>query len=167
MRIREAKPEDARGVSAIYNYYVENTTVTFETVAVTEEEMRRRIGSVLAQGCPFFVGEIDGEIAGYCYLHTWNSRSAYDTTKEITIYLDKDRKAKGLGTLLYRHLFSEIGESGLHALIAGICIPNEASVRLHEKFGFRQVSCMKEIGRKFGEWCDVGHWLLILDGDGK
>jgi thioredoxin type arsenate reductase len=72
-------------------------------------------------------------------------------------------KGKGIGTVLYQQLFKEMYTGGIHALIAGICLPNESSVHLHEKFGFRQVSNMKEIGWKFGQWQDVGHWQLVIN----
>ncbi len=162
MKIRKATLEDAKGICDIYNFYVEDTAITFETAAVSEADMQQRIKSFLDEGFPYYVGEINGKIAGYCYLHNWNNRCAYSSTKEITIYLDKDLQGKGLGTILYQHLFKEIYKDGIHTLIAGICIPNESSVRLHEKFGFKQASHMKEIGWKFDQWRDVGHWQLVI-----
>lgn len=163
MEIRKATLEDAKGICAIYNYYVEHTAITFETASVSEDEMKQRIAGSMANNLPYYVGEIANKIVGYCYLHNWNNRSAYSTTKEVSIYLDKDQNGKGLGTILYQHLFEEAYKKDIHALIAGICIPNESSTRLHEKFGFRQVSHLKEIGRKFDRWHDVGHWLLIIN----
>lgn len=163
MRIRKVTSDDAKGICDIYNYYVRETAITFETGMITETEMKQRIAGFQEANFPYLVGEIDGKIAGYCYLHNWNNRCAYSSTKEITIYLDKDLQGKGLGTILYQHLFKEIYKDDIHALIAGICIPNEGSVSLHERFGFRQVSHMKEIGRKFDQWRDVGHWQLIID----
>ena len=90
------------------------------------------------------------------------NRCAYSSTKEVTVYLDKEYVGKGLGSLLYEHMLQQIDPEQTHVLIAGICIPNDGSVRLHEKFGFVQVSTMKEVGRKFDEWRDVGHWMLTL-----
>jgi phosphinothricin acetyltransferase len=77
--------------------------------------------------------------------------------------LDKDERGKGYGTQLFEHLLNHIDKSKTHVLIAGICIPNEVSVNLHEKFGFKKISHMKEIGRKFDQWRDVGHWQLIFE----
>jgi|AGTN01.1.fsa_nt_gi Sortase and related acyltransferases len=162
MKIRKVTLEDAKGICDIYNYYVENTAVTFETAVVSINEMQQRIKGFLDEGFPYYVGEINGKIVGYCYLHNWNNRCAYSSTKEATIYLDKDIQGKGFGTILYQYLFKEIYKEDIHALIAGICIPNESSVRLHEKFGFKQASHMKEIGWKFDQWRDVGHWLLVI-----
>lgn len=164
MIIRKATLNDAKDICGIYNYYVENTAITFEAAAVSVSEMKHRIGAIIDEGYPYYVAEVNGKFAGYCYRNNWNNRCACSSTKEVTIYLNKEQTGKGLGTILYQHLFKEIYNKGdAHTLIAGICIPNESSVRLHEKFGFKQVSQMKEIGWKFGQWCDVGHWQLIID----
>lgn len=163
MLIRKVKLEDSRRICEIYNYYVENTAVTFETTPVPETEMKERINEIIDSGFPYYVGEIEGKVVGYYYIHKWNGRCAYSSTKEVTIYLDKDCTGKGLGSTLYEHLFQNIDRENLHVLIAGICIPNEGSVKLHEKFGFKQSSHMKEIGWKFDKWQDVGHWLLIFN----
>lgn len=146
MKIRKVTLDDAQGICDIYNYYVENTAITFETAVVNENEMKQRISGFLNEDWPYFVVEINGKIVGYCYLHNWNNRCAYSSTKEITIYLDKDHKRRGLGTILYQHLFKIIYKDNIHALIADICVPNAGSIHLHEKFGFKQVSHMEEIG---------------------
>jgi len=162
MNIRKATLDDARTICGIYNYYIENTAITFETEPISEIEMRKRMEEVINTGYSFYVGEIDQKIIGYCYTHRWNNRAAYATTVEESIYLDKGETGKGYGTQLFAHLLSHIDKSKTHVLIGGICIPNEGSVRLHEKFGLKQISCMKEIGRKFDQWRDVGHWQLIF-----
>ncbi len=163
MNIRKATLDDARDICNIYNYYIENTVITFEITPVSETEMRQRIHEIFESGYLFFVGETEGKIVGYYYTHQWHSRRAYDTTAEESIYLDKDEVGKGYGTKMFRHLLKHIDRNKIHVLIAGICIPNESSVQLHEKFGFKQVSNMKEIGRKFNQWQDVGHWQLFLN----
>jgi len=163
MIIRNATANDAHAICNIYNYYVLNTAITFETTAVSVEEMQRRIQEVLNNRLPYFIAEIDHNVLGYCYLHRWNNRCAYSSTKEVSIYLDKDVRRQGIGEQLFGHLLKNINlYDQTHVLISGICIPNEASVHLHEKFGFKQISHMREIGRKFDEWHDVGHWELIL-----
>jgi len=161
MNIRKATFDDACIICDIYNYYIENTAVTFETVPISKIEMQKRMEEVIT-GHLFYVGEINGKIIGYYYTHRWNNRFAYATTAEESIYLDKNEMGKGYGTQLFEHLLDHVDKNKTHVLIAGICIPNEVSVRLHEKFGFMQISCMKEIGRKFDQWRDVGHWQLIL-----
>ena len=160
--IRTVNIGDAQAICSIYNYYVINTAVTFETNEVPVNEMRGRIEEVLDNGLPYFVAVVDNKIVGYCYIHRWNGRCAYSSTKELSIYLDKNMRHKGIGRQLFEYLLSHIDYKTTHVLISGICIPNEASVCLHEKFGFKKISHMKEIGRKFDEWRDVGHWELIL-----
>jgi len=162
MEIRKITLEDIDRICEIYNYYVENTAVSFETTSVSVAEMTQRINDVIESGFPYYVGVVDNEIVGYCYLHKWNGRCAYSSTNEVTIYLDKEQKGKGFGTLLFEHLLSNIDRNNTHAILAGICIPNDSSVKLHEKFGFKQVSHMKQIGWKFNQWRDVGHWELLF-----
>jgi phosphinothricin acetyltransferase len=121
------------------------------------------MAEVFESGYSFCVGEAEGKIIGYYYTHRWKNRNAYITTVEESIYLDKDETGKRYGAQLFEHLLTHIDSNAIHVVIACISIPNESSVHLHEKFGFRQVSHMKEIGRKFDQWQDVGHWQLILN----
>lgn len=165
MKIREVSLNDAKVLSEIYNYYIEHTAITFETSPLSEKEMGERIKSLTESGQPYYVGELNGKVVGYYYMHQWNARCAYACTKEVTVYLDKDYTGQGLGSLLYNHMIERVDRNHVHVLLAGICIPNEGSVRLHEKFGFVQASHMKEVGKKFGEWRDVGHWTLLLNDE--
>ena len=168
MNIRNATLEDAHVICDIYNYYIENTAISFETEPILESEMRRRMYEIINSNCySFYVGEIDGKIIGYCYTHPWNNRRAYASTQEVSIYLDPMATGKGFGTMLFNYLLTLIDKNRIHVLIAGICIPNESSIRLHEKFGFKQISNFKEVGRKFGQWHDVGHWQLIFNSSIK
>jgi phosphinothricin acetyltransferase len=167
MKLRKATTDDAPALCNIYNYYIEHTAITFETIPVSESDMRQRIAEVMESGYSFYVGEMGGKIIGYYYTHRWKNRSAYTTTVEESIYLDKNETGKGYGTQLFKHLLSHIDRNATHVLIACISIPNEDSVRLHEKFGFKQISHMKEVGRKFNQWQDVGHWQLILRPEGE
>jgi phosphinothricin acetyltransferase len=163
MEIRNVTLNDAKAICDIYNYYIENTAVTFETQPVSVSEMQDRIRDAIDFGYPYYIGEANGRIIGYCYAHRWNNRCSYITTQEVSIYLDIQKTGKGYGSLFFEHLLQNADRKNVHTIIAGICIPNEGSVRLHEKFGFRQISHFKEIGKKFNQWRDVGHWQLILD----
>jgi phosphinothricin acetyltransferase len=159
--IRKATPEDAEDIVKIYNYYVENTFITFETKLVSIEEMRDRIISI-SENYPYLVYEEDDLIMGYCHANLWKKRNAYRTTVESTVYVDKNFHRKGIGKALMTRLLEELRKTRTHAIIACISIPHEKSVSLHEKLGFRQVSEFKEAGFKFGEWLDVGDWELII-----
>jgi phosphinothricin acetyltransferase len=153
--------DDAAAISEIYNYYVENTVITFEEEPVSVKTMEERIRTVTAH-YPWLVCEEAGEILGYAYVHAWHERSAYRFTAEDSIYLKHGAEGKGIGTALFRCLLEEVRKLDLYALMSVITVPNAASVGFHEKFGFKQVGCFAEVGFKFGRRLDVGYWELIL-----
>lgn len=153
--IRPVELQDAAAISRIYNHYVKETTVSFETEPLTESGMARRIASI-AQHYPYFVHEnADGEVTGYCYVHPWKERAAYDGTVETTIYLKAGTEAHGTGTLLMERLIAECRARGYRVLIACVTAENAASVAFHKRIGFEQVSHFKNVGCKFGRLLDV------------
>ena len=154
--IRIVTPSDAPAIAEIYNYYILNTISTFEMEVVTPEEITVRIEKYLKVG-PYLVYEENKEVVGYAYLSHFRERKAYENTVESTIYLKNGLGGKGIGYQLYAELLSQAA-SKCHTVIAGISLPNEASVRLHEKCGFRKIGHFSEVGRKFGKWIDVGFW---------
>lgn len=158
--LRPATAADAAAIAAIYNHYIARTTITFEEQAVTGEDMAARIASVHAQQLPWLVLERDGALDGYAYATPWRARSAYRHSVETTIYLAQGAERQGHGRRLYARLLDELKARGLHAVIGGIALPNDASVGLHEHLGFRQVARFGEVGQKFGAWIDVGYWQL-------
>jgi len=160
--IRDATPADGAAIAGIYNYYIDETVVTFEEDRVDGAEMARRIRDVLSTGLPWLVAEEAGRVAGYAYATTWRTRVAYRYCTEVTVYLDRHRFGRGLGTALYESLFAQLEGSGMHALLGCIALPNEASVALHEKFGLKKVAHFEEVGFKFGRWIDVGYWQKNL-----
>ncbi len=101
-------------------------------------------------------------IVGYAYATPWKPRSAYRFSVEASVYVDFAHMGWGTGSLLYGQLLSVLQEKQIHMVIAGISLPNEASVALHEKFGFRKVAHFPEVGFKFGSWIDVGYWQRAL-----
>lgn len=90
-------------------------------------------------------------------------RQAYRFSVETSVYLDRQQTGQGAGRMLYEALLAELRQRELHLAIAGIAQPNEASVRLHERLGFKKVAHFGEVGRKFGNWVDVGYWQLQLN----
>lgn len=160
--IRQIVPEDVISVCGIYNYYVKNTIITFEESPVEEHEMLARMRLITGKH-PWIVYEEDGALLGYAYASDWKTRSAYRHTVETTVYLRPDSSGKGIGYLLYAELIRQLKERKIHAAIGGIALPNDASVGLHEKLGFRNIGRFHEVGWKFGNWIDVGYWELILD----
>jgi phosphinothricin acetyltransferase len=153
---------DAAGIAAVYNHYVLNTVVTFEEQPVAAAEMAGRMEDVRAMSLPWLVAEEAGRVVGYAYATRWRARAAYRYSSEITVYLAHDVGGRGIGTLLYGRLFPLLEARGLHAIMGGIALPNEASVRLHEKFGMRKAAHFHEVGFKFGRWIDVGFWQRVL-----
>ena len=160
--IRPASTADAPSIAAIYNYYVLNTSVTFEEEAVSTEEMARRIGDTLAAELPWLVWTEAEKNLGYAYASKWKSRCAYRYSVESTVYLDQTSTGRGLGAKLYSALIAELRNQTYHGVIGGVALLNAASVALHEKFGFQKVAHFKEVGWKFSQWIDVGYWELIL-----
>ena len=159
--IRPVALTDAEQICAIYNYYVENTVVTFEEKPVSPSEMSQRIKKVTSS-LPWLVSELDGQVCGYAYATHYRTRAAYKFTVESSLYLAPDRIGQGLGTELLSALLDELRERKLHCVIAGISLPNPASVALSEKFGFRKVAELIEVGWKQDRWVDVGYWELII-----
>jgi phosphinothricin acetyltransferase len=162
VRIRPASGADAEALAGIYNPYVSDTIITFETEAVSPAEMERRRAAVVATGRPWLVAEVGGEVAGYAYAGAWKTRAAYDRSVESTIYLAPGQGGRGLGFALYGALIDELRAIGVHAVIGGIALPNAASIALHEKLGFRKIGQFVEVGFKFDRWIDVGYWERLL-----
>ncbi len=160
--LRSATADDGPAVAAIYNHYIAHTVVTFETEPVEDAVMSERIAESLNEGLPYLVAAIDGKVGGFAYASKWKGRCAYRYSVESTVYLDPERTGGGIGTRLYEALIDEIREMGMHAIIGGISLPNDASVALHEKLGFAKVGQFSEVGYKFERWVDVGYWQLTL-----
>ena len=160
MIVRKVEIEHAAQIAEIYNFYVLNSHSTFETDAVEIYQMQKRVEEVI-ENYPYFVAEENKKILGYAFASQYKSRCAYKNSAEVSVYVKNDLKQKGIGGMLYEQLFAEILQTEVHALVAGIALPNEASIKLHERFGFEKVAHFREIGFKFGRWIDVGYWELI------
>jgi phosphinothricin acetyltransferase len=157
--IRSASPADAAAIAAVYNWYVRNTTVTFEVEPVPADEMARRMADVLGAHEWLVLAE-GGDVLGYAYAGRFHARPAYRPTTESTIYLRHGCTGRGLGTRLYGELVRRIFGRGYRHLIGAIALPNDASVRLHEKLGFVKAGHLLRVGCKFERWIDVGYWQL-------
>jgi phosphinothricin acetyltransferase len=160
MTIRKVEIQDARQIAEIYNFYVLNTHHSFENEAVSVNDMMDRIEAI-TETCPFLVCEEEGEIIGFAYGTHYKPRSAYRHSVEVSVYIKDGANRKGIGTRLYKDLFAELDKMNVHAIIAGISLPNEASIKLHENFGFEKVAHFREVGFKMERWVDVGYWEMI------
>lgn len=160
--IRPVMEHDAHALCEIYNYYIDNTVITFEEVRVDAADFRARIAKVHSAGLPWLVAEDDGALIGYAYAGAWKERSAYRFSVESSVYIAPAHTRKGWGTQLYTALFAELRKTPVHAVIGGIALPNAASIALHEKFGMRKVAQFPEVGFKSGRWIDVAYWQIEL-----
>ena len=157
--IRAATPADAAAVAAVYNWYVANTAITFEVDPVSADEMARRIDSVLAAH-EWLVLEGERGLIGYAYASRFRERAAYAHATESTIYLRHGAEGKGLGGPLYAELIRRTFARGYRQMVGAIALPNEPSVRLHERLGFVPAGRLTRIGYKLDRWIDVGNWQL-------
>jgi len=158
VQVRPGVEDDLDALTDIYNHYVRETPITFDTAAFTSEERRPWLLSHPEDGPHRLMVAIDVNsqtILGYATSSAFRPKPAYATSVEVTIYLAPDAGGRGIGTLLYKALFEALAEEDLHRAYAGIAQPNEASVRLHERFDFRYVGTYREVGRKFGRYWDV------------
>ena len=161
-RLRLAAPADAAQIAAIYAPFCLETAVSFETTAPDEGQMRERI-STLMQRYPWLVAVSEtGDVLGYAYAGKHRERAAYRWSVDFTAYLAPEVKRREIGTALYRALMKICQSLGYYRAFAGITLPNEASVRLHEKIGFRPIGVYRRVGFKLGRWHDVGWWSLDL-----
>lgn len=135
-----------------------DSSISFETEPPSAEQMAQRIRAAHE----WLVAERGGRVVGYAYAGIHRSRKAYQWTAEVTAYVDRTVQRTGLGRLLYTELFDRLRRRGFRLLVAGITLPNDASVGMHEALGFEPVGVYRNIGWKTGQWWDVGWWQLDL-----
>ena len=147
MTLRPASPDDGSAIAAIYRPIVEQTAISFEEIAPSADEMAERIARVLER---------------YPYLNAYAAqhmaRAAYRWSVNVSAYIAEGFRGAGVGKRLYRALFDDLARRGFHMAMAGITLPNQASVGLHEGMGFKPIGVYREVGFKFGRWHDVGWW---------
>ncbi|MEU0198768.1 MULTISPECIES: N-acetyltransferase family protein [unclassified Streptomyces] len=158
VQVRPGVEGDLEALTALYNHYVHETAITFDTAIFTPEERRPWLLSHPEDGPYRLMVAVDRdtqEILGYATSSPFRAKPAYATSVETTVYVAPDAGRRGIGTLLYEALFEALSGEDLHRAYAGIAQRNEASSRLHERFGFRHVGTYREVGRKFGRYWDV------------
>ena len=155
--MRPAVPDDLPALTAIYNHYIEHTTVTFDLRAFEPADRRAWFDDHSSSGRHRLIVAVDeGDgVLGYATTSRWRPKAAYDTTVESSVYCRPDVLGRGIGSALYAALFDAIADADVHRAVAGVSQPNPASVALHLRFGFRQVGVFTQVGRKFGQYWDV------------
>ncbi len=158
-RIRCAEPGDLPGLTGIYNHYVRETPITFDLEPFSVEARRPWFEQFGSEGPHrLLVAESGGDLLGYACSHRFRVKPAYDVSVEATIYLHPERMGNGTGSRLYTALFELLEDEDVHRAYAGVTLPNERSLQIHRRFGFREIGAFNEVGRKFGRYWDV-MWL--------
>lgn len=159
IHIRLARLADLPRLVEIYNHYVVNTPITFDLEPFSVEARRAWFDLHRDHGRHrLLVGELDGAIVGYACSHQFRIKAAYDSTVETSVYCAPDHLRRGAGSALYDALFDALRGEDIASFIAGITLPNDASIALHARYGFEQVGVMHRVGRKFDSYWDVA-WL--------
>jgi len=162
MLIRLATPDDAKELSEIYAYYVNNFPYSFEYEAPSVEEFSKRIAEIL-KFFPFLVCEENTEILGFANAHKYAERKAYQWICETSIYVKHGLVQKGIGTALYQKLLSILKKQGFIKVFAILGCPNEGSEIFHKKMGFTFLATLPDMGYKFGCWHDIKYFVLHLN----
>ena len=163
--IRDASERDAGACAAIYAPYVTGTAITFETEPPSATQMAERIASAVCSHA-WLVLEDDGRVVGYAYGGPYKSRPAYRWSCEVSVYIELGRRRTGGGRALYTALFGKLAERGFRTAVAGMTLPNDASVGLHQAMGFEPAGTYRRIGWKHGAWHDVA-WAQRPLGNGQ
>jgi L-amino acid N-acyltransferase YncA len=161
MIIRPATGDDAAACAAIYAPFVTETWVSFELVAPDTAEMAARIDKC-GESHAWLIAEIDGLVAGYAYGSPHRVREAYGTSCDVAVYVNPAFVRRGVGRALYDALLPVLKAKGSHAAFAGIALPNDGSLALHQACGFNLIGVYKEVGWKMDGWRDVSWWQVLL-----
>jgi L-amino acid N-acyltransferase YncA len=160
--IRDATADDAAGILPIYNDAVVNTTAVFDFAPRSLAAQQAWLTGKREQDLPVLVAEQDGQVVGFCSFGPFRPWPAYAHTVENAIYIAPDRRGTGIGTQLLTALLGRARQRDLHAIVAGITADNQASLRLHARFGYQPVAHFREVGRKFDRWLDLVFLELLL-----
>jgi phosphinothricin acetyltransferase len=162
--IRPATLADLPPLTELYNYYVVNTPITFDLQPLTVEQRRQWFQEHADEGRHrlLVADEGEGQVVGYATTSRFRTKAAYDTTVESSVYCRFDRVGRGIGTALYQALFEALKGEDINRIVAGVTLPNPASIALHERCGFRQVGALSSVGRKFDRYWDVAWFERAL-----
>jgi L-amino acid N-acyltransferase YncA len=160
--IRHADPDrDAEACAAIYAPSVRDGVASLEERVPAPREIADRIRAI-ERNWPWLVAELSGVVAGYAYASQHRERASYRWSADVTVYVSPDHHRRGIGRALYEPLLELLTRQGYHQACAGITVPNEASVGLHESLGFTAVGVYENIAYKHGRWRSVGWWQRTL-----
>lgn len=162
MRVRVATPDDGAAIARIYTPFVLHTAVTFELEPPDGVELGRRIRSTLERH-PYLVAVDDGGVIGFAYAGPHRARPAYRWSAEVSVYVSERARGRGVARALYERLFLLLRHRGIVNVYAGIALPNDASIALHDSFGFEALGVYEHVGFKHGRWHDTRWAALTLE----
>jgi L-amino acid N-acyltransferase YncA len=160
--IRHADPDrDAAACAAIYAPSVRDRLASLEERPPEPHELADRI-RIISRRHPFLVAELGGEVVGYAYASLHHERASYRWSTDVTVYVSDSHHRRGIGRALYAALFPLLIRQGFYVACAGVTLPNDASVGLHESLGFEPIGVYRHIAFKHGDWRSVGWWQVDL-----
>jgi len=163
MHIRQAKLSDLEATLEIYNYEVLNTTSNMDLEPKTIEQWKKWFHEHNKGNHPLYVVDIDGTVAGYVSLSQFRTKDAYKSTVELSIYVSKDFRRQGLASAMMAFVLTEARKNpAIHTIVSVITGGNEASARLHKKFGFSYSGTIKDAGYKFGKYIDINTYMIVV-----
>lgn len=160
--VRVAEERDLPEILTIYNDIIVHTTAVYDYQPHTAAMRKQWWDTKQQQGFPVFAAEADGRIVGFSSIGPFRAWAAYKYSVENSVYVAADVRGKGIGKLLIPPLIKAATRLEMHTILAGIDASNEASIKLHEGFGFEEVAHFKQVGYKFGRWLDLKFLQLIL-----
>ncbi len=160
LELRPATPDDAPAVQAIYARVVTDSVTSFEESPPAADEIARRM--LARPRLPWLAAVRQGGLVGYAYASAHRARPAYRWSVETSVYVDEPERGRGTGRALYVLLLDELRRLGYATAFAGVALPNDPSVGLHEAVGFEPIGVFRQVGHKHGAWHDVGWWQLAL-----
>jgi len=161
MEIRRVKDTDVEVITELYNHFIRETLVSFETEPLSVSDMLQRIQSKLLK-YEWLVAYEEETFLGYAYFGEFRGRSAYDGTVESSVYLSDSAIGRGVASKLYAELIRRATAGGFRQMIGVITVPNDKSEALHQRMGFDSVGVLRGVGRKFGQDADIAMWQLAL-----
>ncbi len=161
MRIRPTTADDLPAIREITNLEILHGYAHFGTETEPIETWRERFEHETPR-YPWLVAEAQGAVVGYAKAGPWKQRQAYAFTCEIGVYVRTEAQGRGIGSALYAELFARLATAGFKTVLAGVALPNDASVRMHERAGMERVGTLPRVGCKFGAWHDVAYFALHL-----
>lgn len=164
MIIRKAELSDLEALLEIYNYEVVNSTATFDLQPKTYEERKIWFDEHNVGNHPLYVADIDGEAVGYVSLSSYRPKAAYNNSVELSVYVSHKYRKQGIAPALMEYIISKAkADPSVHVIVSVITSENEASIKLHEKFGFTYCGTLREIGYKFNRYVDSSYFTLNVE----